>query len=189
MQKKIKINKKKLRRIEPTKNAFLSLARAIIYQQISLKAGDAILKRFLILFEKKKVTPENFLTLNSLQLKSSGLSPQKQTYLTDLARKFLDETIHLRHFSKMNDAEVKEHLLKVKGIGPWTADMFLIFALNRPNILPVGDLGIVKGFQKVFKLKSRPAERTMRRLAKPYEGELTAFSLHLWGSLGTDVEM
>jgi DNA-3-methyladenine glycosylase II len=186
---KIRINKKKLRPIRPTTNAFLSLARAIIYQQISTKAGDAILKRFLALFGKKKITPENFLALTSIQLKSAGLSPQKQSYLVDLAEKFVDETIHLKHFSRMNDEEVKEHLIKVKGIGPWTADMFLIFALNRPNILPVGDLGIVKGFQKVFNLKSRPAERTMRRLAKPYEGEHTNLSLYLWGSLDTDVEM
>jgi DNA-3-methyladenine glycosylase II len=181
--KKLKINKTKLRKIEPTKNAFLSLARAIIYQQISTKAGDAILKRFLNLFGHYKVTPENFLKLKTSELKSAGLSPQKRIYLNDLVQKFLDQTIHLRHFAKLNDEEVKVHLLQVKGIGPWTADMFLIFALNRPNILPVGDLGIVKGFQKVFKLKSRPSERTMRRLARPHEGELTTLSLFLWESL------
>ncbi len=188
---KIRINKKKLRPIQPTTNAFLSLARAIIYQQISTKAGDAILKRFLALFGKSKLTPENFLKFNSAELKSAGLSPQKQSYLVDLAQKFKGQSFSHSHewWNDKSDEEVRDHLIQIKGIGPWTADMFLIFALNRPNILPVGDLGIVKGFQKVFNLKSRPAERTMRRLAKPYDGEHTNLSLYLWGSLDGDVQM
>ncbi len=189
--KKLKINRKKLKKIEPTKNAFLSLARAIIYQQISTKAGDAIRKRFFGLFGKKKVTPENFLELTSVQLKSAGLSSQKQSYMFDLAQNFKTKSFAHSHewWNKMSDEEVRANLIQIKGIGPWTIDMFLIFALNRPDILPVGDLGIVKGFQKVFKLKSRPSERTMRRLARPHAGELTILALHLWGSLDTDVEM
>ena len=183
MQRKLKINRKKLRKLQPTTNAFLSLARSIIYQQISTKAGDAILKKFLTLFGQRKVTPENFLNLSSVQLKSAGISPQKQRYLFDLAQKFLDKTIHLKHFSKMNDGEVKAHLLQVKGIGPWTADMFLIFALNRPDILPVGDLGTQKGFQKAFKLKKLPTEKQMLKLAEPHTGTRTELTLYLWGIL------
>ncbi len=83
----------------------------------------------------------------------------------------------------MSDEEVKEHLIRVKGIGPWTADMFLIFALNRPNILPVGDLAIRKGFQKAFRLRIMPGEKRMRILARPYEGEHTYLSLYLWSIL------
>ncbi len=83
----------------------------------------------------------------------------------------------------MSDAEVKEHLLQVKGIGPWTADMFLIFALNRPDILPVGDLGTKKGFQKAFKLKSLPTEKQMLKLAEPHAGERTTLTLFLWDIL------
>ncbi len=180
---KLKINKKKLRKITPTKNAFLSLARAMIYQQISTKAGNAIYAKFIALFGKKKPTPEAFLKFNIAQLKSAGISPQKSGYLKDLSEKFLDKTINHKNFHKMTDAEVKEHLLAVKGIGPWTADMFLIFALNRPDVLPVGDLGTRKGFQKAFKLKNLPTEKIMLKLAEPHKGERTALTLHLWDIL------
>lgn len=86
----------------------------------------------------------------------------------------------------MSDEEVKEHLLQVKGIGPWTADMFLIFALNRPDILPVGDLGTRKGFQKAFKLEALPTEKQMLKLAEPHLGERTNLTLYLWGILDND---
>lgn len=180
LKKKIKINKKKLRKIEPTKNAFLSLVSSIIYQQISTKAGNAIYAKFIALFGKRKPTPEAFLKFNIAQLKSAGISPQKSGYLKDLAEKFLDKTIDHKNFHKMTDAEVKEHLLQVKGIGPWTADMFLIFALNREDILPVGDLGTKKGFQKAFNLKSLPSEAQMLKLAEPHNGKRTILTLHLW---------
>ena len=176
---KLKINKKKLRKITPTKNAFLSLARSIIGQQISTKAGQAIFAKFLLLFGKKRPTPEAFLQFSILDLRSAGISPQKAMYLKDLAEKFLGKTLNPKNFHKMSDEEIKDHLLQVKGIGPWTADMFLIFALNRMDILPTGDLGVKKGFQKAFNLKSLPTESTMRKLALPHKGEYTALTLHL----------
>ena len=180
---KLKINKKKLRKISPTENAFLSLASSVISQQISTKAGDAIRTKFLALFGKKKVTPENFLELTFFELRSAGISPQKAGYLTDLAEKFLNKTIDHKNFHKMTDIEIKEHLVKVKGVGPWTADMFLIFALNRKDILPVGDLGTKKGFQKAFKLKKFPNEAQMYKLAEPHNGERTVLTLYLWDIL------
>lgn len=180
---KLKINKNKLRKISPTENAFLSLASSIISQQISTKAGNAIRAKFLALFGKKKITPENFLKLSLSELRLAGVSPQKIGYLTDLAKKFIDKTIDHSNFHKMTDGEVKEHLVQVKGIGPWTADMFLIFALNRKDILPVGDLGIKKGFQKAFKLKKLPSEAQMYKLAEPHNGERTALTLYLWDIL------
>ncbi|HEV7702235.1 MAG TPA: DNA-3-methyladenine glycosylase 2 family protein [Candidatus Paceibacterota bacterium] len=177
---KLKIDKRKLRKISPTTNAFLSLAGSIISQQISTKAGRAIYAKFILLFGKKKPTPEAFLKFNIAQLKSAGISPQKAGYLKDLAEKFSDKTINYKQFHAMSDEEVKEHLLQVKGIGPWTADMFLIFALNRKDILPVGDLGTRKGFQKAFKLKEMPTEAQMLKLAEPHNGERTILTLHLW---------
>ena len=180
---KLRINKKTLRKIEPTSNAWLSLARAIIYQQISTAAGNSIYGKFLGLFGKRKPSPETFLSFGIAQLKSAGISPQKAGYLKDLSDKFLDKTINHKKFHTMTDAEVKEHLLAVKGIGPWTADMFLIFALNRPDILPVGDLGTKKGFQKAFNLKSLPTEKQMLKLAEAHAGERTNLTLHLWGIL------
>ncbi len=181
--KKIKIDQNKLRTISPSKNHFLSLASSIIYQQISTQAGDAIYKKFLALFGKKKPTPELFLQFSISQLQSAGISPQKAKYLKDLSDKFLDKTINTKDFHKLSDEEIKEHLLQVKGIGPWTADMFLIFALNRENILPLGDLGIQKGFQKVFNLRKLPSAKQMQKLAKPHAGKHTELSLFLWQCL------
>lgn len=180
----LKIETHKLKRkLVPTKNPFLSLARSIIYQQISTKAGDSIQAKFLKLFGKKKPSAKLFLTFTSTQLKSAGISPQKQKYLKDLADKFLDKTIDPKRFAEMTNAEITEHLTQVKGIGNWTADMFLIFALNRSDVLPVGDLGIQKGFQKVFKLKKLPSEKQMKKLAKEHMHQLTNLSLYLWQSL------
>lgn len=89
----------------------------------------------------------------------------------------------------MSDEEIKEHLIQVKGIGPWTGDMFLIFALNRPDVLPVGDLGILKGFKKVFNLKKHPSIKKMHQLAKPHTGKRTELSLYLWSSLETEIDL
>ncbi len=186
MSKKLKINKKKLRKITPSKNYFLSLASSIIYQQISTKAGDAIYKKFMALFGKKKPTPEIYLNFSISDLKYAGISPQKSGYLKDLAEKFLDKTIDPKNFHKMADADIKEHLMQVKGIGPWTADMFLIFALNRENVLPLGDLGTKKGFQKAFNLKNLPNEKQMLKLAEPHIGSYTELTLHLWQILDGD---
>lgn len=182
--KKLRINKNKLRELEPTKNPFLSLASSIIYQQISTGAGNSIYKKFLKLF-KGKPTPEKFLKLSDEKIRGAGISPQKLLYLRDLAQKFQDKTFYHSNecWNDMSDEEVKTHLIQVKGIGSWTADMFLIFALNRKDILPVGDLGIRKGFQKVFNLRKLPSENQMKRLATNHRGELTNLALYLWESL------
>ena len=180
---KFTINRIKLRKLEPTKNPFASLARAIIYQQLSGKAADTILARFLKLFPKKTKgfpTPAQVILLDEKLFRSAGISGSKMQYLKDLALKFSDGTITPKHFSKMSDVEIREHLVRVKGIGTWTADMFLIFALNRPNILPVGDLAIRKGFQKAWKLRTLPSEQKMRLLAQEFEGKHTELVLYLW---------
>jgi DNA-3-methyladenine glycosylase II len=187
--KKIKIDKKKLRKLERSKNPFLSLASSIISQQISLSAAASIRKRFIALFGKKKPNPKDLLGFSDIQLREVGLSRSKIIYMRDLAEKFIDKTINPKLFDKMSDEEIKEHLIQVKGIGPWTGDMFLIFALNRPDVLPVGDLGIVKGFQKVFKLRKMPDIKKMHQLAKPHIGKRTEFSLYLWGSLETEIDL
>ncbi len=179
---KIKIDYKKLRQLEPTKNAYASLVRSIIFQQLSGKAAQSILNKFLKLWPKKKFPkPEDVLILKDEDFRNSGVSLQKANYLRDLSKKFIDKTINSKKFSKMTDEEIREHLIQVKGIGRWTADMFLIFALNRPNVLPVGDLAIAKGFQKVWNLRTIPNEQKMLDLAKDFDGEHTYLSLHLWG--------
>ncbi len=179
---KIKINKRKLRKLEPTKNPFQSLVRSIIFQQLSGKAATSILNKFVLLFKPKKFPkPEDVLKLTDAQFKSAGVSAQKASYLRDLSLKFIDGTINPKKFSKMSDSEIEEHLIRAKGVGVWTAHMFLIFALNRPDILPTGDLAIRKGFMKAFTLRSMPSHDKMVSLAKAHAGERTYLSLHLWG--------
>ena len=161
--------------------AFQSLAEAIVYQQLSGKAAGTILKRFVALFPDKKFpAPEDMLKVKTEKLRSAGLSGQKSAYLKDLAAKFTDGTINPELFSKMSDAEIIEHVVAVKGIGEWTAQMFLMFTLNRPDVLPTGDLGIQKGFQKLFCLRAKPSPKQMEKLASGWQGHRTLACMYLW---------
>src|SRR3989344_86297 len=161
--------------------AFQSLAEAIVYQQLSGKAAGTILKRFVALFPKTTFpSPEQVLKIKTEKLRSAGLSGQKASYVKDLAAKFKDGTINPKLFSKMSDAEIIEHVVKVKGIGEWTAQMFLMFTLARPDVLPTGDLGIQKGFQKLFGLKKKPSPKQMKKLAEGWTGHRTVACFYLW---------
>ena len=162
--KKLYIDKDKLLKLTPTKNPFQSLTRSIIFQQLSGKEAGAILKKFIALWstksaerigrsqkrinQKKFPKPEEVLMCSDEELRSSGLSRGKVVYIKDLATKFLDSSIAPHRFKTMSDQNIIDHLVKVKGIGTWTAHMFLIFGLNRSNILPTGDLAIKKDFKK-----------------------------------------
>src|SRR3989344_1630962 len=164
--------------------AFQSLAEAIVYQQLSGKAAGTILKRFVALFPKKKFpAPQDVLRIKTEKLRSAGLSGQKALYLKDLAAKFNDGTINPELFPKMSDAEIIEHIVTVKGIGEWTAQMFLMFTLARPDVLPTGDLGIQKAFQKVFSLKQKPSPEKMEKLARCWAGHRTVACFYLWRTL------
>jgi len=182
---KIKINKNKLKKLlKPTENSFQSLVKAIIYQQLSTKSANSIYAKFLNLFPKNKFPkPKQILELKEGDFKKAGISSQKMIYLKDLANHFESKKVSHNKLIKMNDSEIKEALIKIKGIGPWSIDMFLIFGLNRENILPLGDLGIKKGFVKAFKLKNLPSEIEMVELSKSHIGELTYLSLHLWNEV------
>lgn len=161
--------------------AFQALAEAIIYQQLSGKAAGTILKRFVALFPKKSFpAPADILKLKIEKMRSVGLSGQKANYLKDLAKKFTDGTINPKKFKAMTDQEIIEHVTAVKGIGNWTAHMFLMFTLHRPDVLPTGDLGIQKGFQKLFKLRAKPSPEKMEKLAVVWAGHRTVASMYLW---------
>lgn len=184
--KKIRIHSKDFEKLAPSKNYFGSLAQSIIHQQLSRKAALKIEQNFLKLFDSKNnkfPKPDAVLKLTDADFRSAGLSKQKVSYLRDLAIKFLDGTVISKKFPKMTDEEIIEHLVLVKGVGVWTAQMFLIFALNRENVLPTGDLAIKKGFQKIFNLKGLPSEEKMLELARPYEGKYTFLALYLWDIL------
>ncbi len=175
---------------KPSQNYFEALVSSIIYQQITGKAAATIEERFLKLFSARggsvfggkfnNFSPQKLLRLTDKQFKSAGISPQKMKYLKDLSEKFLDGTINPKNFHKMTDEEIREHLIAVKGIGRWTADMFLMFTLCRPNVLPTGDLGIQKGFQKVFNLKQLPDTKKMEKLADAWSPYRTFASWYLW---------
>lgn len=169
------------------RGAYVALVRSIIYQQLSGKAARTILKRFLALYGAHP-TPQAVLSTSQSVLRGAGLSKQKIEYLYDLSRKFEDGTIQPRKFRSMSDEEIREHLIAVKGVGRWTADMFLMFFLNRPDVLPTGDLGIQKGFQKLFKLKKLPNAKSMERLAKPWEPYRTVASWYLWRVADSDTD-
>lgn len=162
---------------------FHALIRAIIFQQLSGKAARTILNRFLEMYGGKFPTPDELSRATPARLRRAGISAQKAGYLKDLALKFLDGTINPRGFSTMSDREIYEHVVLVKGIGPWTTDMFLMFTLGRPDILPTGDLGIQKALRKLFALHSLPSPRKMERLAEPWRPYRTVACWYLWQSL------
>jgi len=160
---------------------FNALIRAIVFQQLSGKAARTILDRFLALYPKGRFpTPQELLDTPEGTIRAAGISSQKASYLRDLAEKFLDGTVNPKRFKSMTDEQVYEHVVQVKGIGPWTTDMFLMFTLGRPDILPVGDLGIQKGIQKVFGLKALPGPAEMQKLAKPWQPYRTIACWYIW---------
>jgi len=163
------------------KNPFRALVRAIIYQQISGKAAASILAKFLALFDGRRFpTPEEVYAMRLQKLRSAGLSTQKALYIKDLAKKFSDGTIRHRSLHRMSNDEIIAHLIQVKGIGVWTAHMFLLFTLQRPDILPTGDLGIRRGFKIIYKLRTMPSPKKMEELARPWRKHASIASWYLW---------
>ena len=162
-------------------NSFEALIRSITHQQVSGAAAETIRKRFVGLFPKGKFpTPEMVGAMPLERMRTAGLSGQKASYIKDLAEKFVDGTIEHRSLHKMESADIVEHLTRVKGIGVWTVHMFLIFTLNRSDVLPTGDLGIRKGFQALYKLKSLPNHAQMEKLALPWRAHASVASWYLW---------
>lgn len=162
-------------------NPFQALVRSIVYQQLSGKAAATIFARFVALFPATRFpTPQQVKATPVAKLRTAGLSQQKATYLKDLALKFTDGTINPRTLHRKTSAELIEHLIEVKGIGEWTVHMFLIFTLNRPDILPTGDLGIRKGFQRLYNLPELPNKKQMEELATPWRAYASVVSWYLW---------
>ena len=161
---------------------FHSLAEAIIYQQLNGKAAVTIFKRFAAL-AGEPLTPEGILKLSEEQLRSVGLSKQKSSYLRDLAAKTHEGKLDFGRLPKLSDDEVIEHLTQVKGIGVWTAHMFLMFALRRPNVLPTGDFGVRMAMKKYYKKRKLPKPDQMEKIAKAWEPYRSVACWYLWKSL------
>lgn len=171
---------------ERGRDPFQALCSAIIYQQLSGKAAGTIHKRFLGLYKKvRHPSPKQVAKTSIERFRTVGVSNQKAGYLIDLAKKFLDGTVDPKHFHEMTDDAIRDHLIAVKGIGRWTADMFLMFTLHRPDVLPTGDLGIQKGMQKLFGLRTLPNPKRMETLAEPWRPYRTVACRYLWQIIDT----
>jgi len=167
----------------PGDSYFVDLVESIISQQLSIKAADTIWKRVQDLFPDKRVTPEGILSLPDDRLRGAGLSYAKIKYIKDLATKTLESGILFEQFEIMTDKEIVEELVKVKGIGQWTAEMFLMFAMGRPDVFSYGDLGIRKGIQKLYNLKKEPTEKQALKIAEKWRPYRTVACRYIWKSL------
>ena len=167
---------------EHSENYFLSLCREIITQQLAGGAARAIFGRFEKLFTTETVTAEKILLIPDQIIRDTGASWAKVKYIKSLAQCVVSKIIHLNKLNELSDAEVIEELVKVKGIGPWTAEMFLIFTLGRKDVFSSGDLGLKKGLLKLYKLDQINKE-TADKITKIWKPYRSFGSITLWHSL------
>ena len=167
-------------------NHFRSLVVAIINQQLSGKAAYTIQKRFEALFPGKKFpTPKDVLKIAPAKMRKVGLSRMKVSFIKDLAKKVLDGTVNFRKMPAWTDEEVIEHLTSVKGIGRWTAEMFLMFSLGRDDVFSYGDLGLRNAMQRLYKMKSHPTPTQAEKISAAWKPYRTIASRILWASIDT----
>jgi DNA-3-methyladenine glycosylase II len=170
-------------RIEYRDPSFETLVRSIVYQQLSGKVAKVIFGRLLDAVRGDKVTPAGILKLTPARMRKCGLSKQKAAYIRDLARKTAKGQLKFEALPALPDEAVIEHLTQVKGIGVWTAQMFLMFALKRPNVLPTGDLGIRSAIRKAYALDDLPHPQQIEELAVSWHPYCSVASWYLWRSL------
>jgi DNA-3-methyladenine glycosylase II len=161
---------------------FSSLAEAIVYQQLNGKAAVTIFNRFAAL-AGEPITPESILKLSDEQLRSAGLSKQKSAYLKDLAAKTASGLLDFSRLPELTDEEAIKHLTQVKGIGVWTAHMFLMFSLRRPNVLPTGDYGVQVAVKKYYRKRRLPKPKDMEKIARAWEPYRSIACWYMWRSL------
>jgi DNA-3-methyladenine glycosylase II len=162
---------------------FQALVRAIISQQLSTKAAATIASRFTSLFGDTFPAPAQVKGVSDAQLRAVGLSFQKIGYVRDLCRRVEDGSLPLDAIEAMDDEQVIEALTAVKGIGRWTAEMFLMFRLHRPDVLPVGDLGIVKAVQKNYRLRKTPSPDRLTQIGENWRPYRSIACWYMWRSL------
>ena len=167
---------------------FFSLCRTVVGQQISLASADSIWSKF----SKKckgNIKPRVVLKISSRNLKSAGLSRQKISYLKIIARAFENKSFNVREIKKMDDAKAIEYITKLKGLGVWSAEMFLMFNLNRQDIFPTKDIGLLRAISKNYKTTYPPSKRFLEKISKLHSGCRTVFTWYMWRSIDpTDVE-
>lgn len=171
--------------LAPRKDYFVVLCKSIFSQQLNTKVAATLFGRFQDLFPRRRPTPTAVVAalsggVSEETLRYVGLSRQKRSYVLDLARHFVDGEIPTRRFAAMDDEQIIEHLTRVKGIGRWTAEMFLIFVLNREDVLPVDDLGLVENMRRHYALPARPKKVQALELAERWRPYRTIATWYLW---------
>jgi DNA-3-methyladenine glycosylase II len=161
---------------------FAALLKAIVSQQLSTKAARTIYARLMALFDGVP-TPSGLARLDDDRLRAAGLSSQKLRYMRDLGTRVADGSLPLHTLDAMSDDDVIVALTQVKGIGRWTAEMFLMFRLHRPDVLPVGDLGIVKAVQKAYGLRKTPTPDRLHEIGEAWRPYRSVACWYLWRSL------
>lgn len=170
-----------LRPIRITQNPMRELIESIISQQLSVKAADAITKRFYKLFGGKMPSAKRIIATSTARIRTCGISGSKTQYIKNVARAFLKGHLNRKLLMRMTDEEVRERIISIKGVGPWTAEMFLIFALGRPDIFSSGDVGLQNAIRKLYGKNPTPA--LMKRLSSAWVPYRSYACRYLWKSL------
>lgn len=160
-----------------------ALLRAVVGQQLSARAGRTIYRRMLELFGGRVPTPGQLLAADPEAIRAAGLSRPKIAYLRDLAERVEGGQLQLERFADLPDEDIVDQLMAVKGVGRWTADMFLIFHLRRPDVLAVGDLGVRRAVERAYALEEIPDAATLERIGEPWRPYRSTACLYLWHSL------
>jgi DNA-3-methyladenine glycosylase II len=176
-------------RIEFRDPEFGTLVRSIVYQQLSGKVASVILARLISALPGRKLTPRGILKVSVEDMRAVGLSSAKTAYIRDLAERTLAGDVVFKTIHTLSDDEVIEHLTQVKGIGVWTAHMFLIFALQRPDVLPTGDLGVRVAMKKAYGLADLPKPQEMQHLAESWRPYCSVATWYLWRSLDSEAQI
>ncbi|PQA80811.1 DNA-3-methyladenine glycosylase [Limnohabitans sp. TS-CS-82] len=162
-------------------DAFVTLARSIVGQQISVKAAQTVWDRFALL--PRKITPTNVLKLKVDDMRAAGLSARKVEYLVDLALHFDNGALHVKKWSEMDDEAIIDELVAIRGIGRWTAEMFLIFHLMRPNVLPLDDVGLINGISHNYFSGESVSRNEAREVAAAWAPYRSVATWYIWRSL------
>ena len=179
-----KIGPCKLHAVAP-RDPFEALAMSIASQQLSTKAADTIFRRFCDLFPPdRRPTPDRVMTMTDEEIRACGFSRPKVGFIKDLAGHVLDGRLDLAGLKKHPDDEVMRQLVAVKGIGRWTAEIFLMFRLGRPDIFPADDLGLMNAVHRAYKLRKRPDAKRLRKLGEAWKPHRSVAAWYLWASLG-----
>ena len=176
-------------KIQYREPVFQTLVRSIVYQQLHGKAALTIFNRLMEAAKADPLTPEAILRLRPAKMRALGLSPQKLTYIRELARMTRSGDVDFEICAVLEDGAVVEHLTRVKGVGVWTVHMFLIFALRRKDVLPTGDLGVRAAMKRAYNLSELPKPAEMERIAAAWRPYCSVATWYLWRSLENQAAM